>query len=117
MVTDSPGEGNCTSMATHRAGGLVIGVSAGGVPNAAARIRDAASVRFDARYAAAVDALRILRGRLAGSGDSEAWTLAVRDLLGADFCGLVESGEFSGRAARWASDERSVPHTGDIVWR
>jgi siroheme synthase-like protein len=117
IVTDSPGEGNCTSMATHRTGGLVIGVSAAGVPNAAARIRDAASVRFDARYAAAVDALRILRGQLAGSGDSEAWAFVARDLLGADFCSLVESGEFADRAARWVNDERGVPHRGDVAWR
>jgi siroheme synthase-like protein len=115
IVTDSPDEGNCTSIATHRAGGLVIGVSTGGVPAAAVRIRDAVAGRFDARYGAAVDVLSGLRRHLVGSSDPNAWAVANRDLAGADFCVLVESGGFAARAARWLAG--AVPHTGGAAWR
>ncbi|HUF25731.1 MAG TPA: bifunctional precorrin-2 dehydrogenase/sirohydrochlorin ferrochelatase [Gemmatimonadaceae bacterium] len=67
-VVDRPDEGNCITPATHRAGPLTIAVSAGGVPGAAVRIRDAIAERFDGRYAAAVGALAALRQRLLGGG-------------------------------------------------
>jgi precorrin-2 dehydrogenase/sirohydrochlorin ferrochelatase len=50
-VADLPDSGTFATMAAHRSGSLVVGVSAGGVPGAAARIRDAIAVRFDERYA------------------------------------------------------------------
>ena len=56
-VADAPADGSFTMMATHRSGDLVVGVSAGGVPGAAARIRDVIAGRFDERYARAVAAL------------------------------------------------------------
>ena len=47
-VADDPARGNCRTTATHRAGDLVIGITAGGVPSAAVRIRDSLAARFDA---------------------------------------------------------------------
>ena len=49
-ITDFPDEGNFHSMAIHRSGDVTIAVSSGGVPGAAARIRDAIAERFDERY-------------------------------------------------------------------
>jgi precorrin-2 dehydrogenase / sirohydrochlorin ferrochelatase len=100
-VVDAPEEGNCATVAVHRAGGLVIGVSAGGVPGAAARVRDALGQRFDARYGAAVATLGALRRRLLAAGQHQAWRDAAEDLAGAGFCGTVEAGTFAARAARW----------------
>ncbi|HEX6630586.1 MAG TPA: NAD(P)-dependent oxidoreductase, partial [Gemmatimonadaceae bacterium] len=40
-VADAPGEGTFSAAAVHRAGELVVAVGAGGVPTAAARVRDA----------------------------------------------------------------------------
>ena len=54
-VASDGGAGNFTSMAIHRSGQLTVGVSAGGVPAAAARIRDEISQRFDGRYAKLID--------------------------------------------------------------
>ncbi|HMI47487.1 MAG TPA: NAD(P)-dependent oxidoreductase, partial [Gemmatimonadaceae bacterium] len=45
-ITDHPDEGNFHSMAVHRSGDVTIAVTAGGVPGAAARIRDAIAERF-----------------------------------------------------------------------
>jgi siroheme synthase-like protein len=57
-ITDFPDEGNFHTMALHRSGDVTIAVTAGGVPGAAARIRDAIAERFDARYGRGVSALR-----------------------------------------------------------
>jgi precorrin-2 dehydrogenase/sirohydrochlorin ferrochelatase len=100
-VVDAPGDGNCATVAVQRADGLVIGVSAGGVPAAAARVRDALAQRFDGRYGAAVATLGALRRRLLAAGQYQAWRDAAEDLVGADFCGTVEEGSFAARAARW----------------
>ena len=62
-VADDPARGNCRTTATHRAGDLVIGITAGGVPSAAVRIRDSLASRFDDRYAEAVATLATLRRR------------------------------------------------------
>ena len=102
-VVDAPEEGNCATVAVHRASGLVVGVSAGGVPAAAARVRDALAQRFDARYGAAVATLGALRRRLLAAGQQQAWRDAAEDLAGADFCGTVEAGTFAARAARWST--------------
>jgi siroheme synthase-like protein len=95
-VVDAPDEGNCVTVAAHRAGPLVVGVSAGGVPRAAARVRDAVAERFDERYAIALAAL----DRRAG-GDARAWSDAEHELVGPDFCATVESGAFADRVTRW----------------
>jgi siroheme synthase-like protein len=99
-VTDHPDEGNFHTMATHRSGDVVIAVSSGGVPGAAARIRDAIAERFDGRYERAVSALRILRSRMLASGNPE-WRDAAPNLIGDDFCSSVEDGTFADRMDTW----------------
>lgn len=100
-VVNDPDAGNCVTVAMHRAGDLVIGVSAGGVPSAAARIRDCLASRFDARYATAVDALARLRRTLLARGDREAWQRAADTLVPEHFCEAVEQGTFTDEVARW----------------
>ena len=100
-VADDPARGNCRTTATHRAGDLVIGISAGGVPNAAARIRDSLAARFDDRYGHAVAALATLRRRLVDAGDSDAWHRAADALIGDDFCSRVEKGSLESEAEQW----------------
>ena len=56
-VASDGSAGNFTSMAIHRAGQLTVGVSAGGVPAAAARIRDEIGELFDGRYAELIDTM------------------------------------------------------------
>jgi len=99
-ITDFPDEGNFHTMALHRSGDVTIAVSAGGVPGAAARIRDAIAERFDARYGRAVSALRGLRSRLIAGGD-ERWRDAAPKLLADDFCSSVEDGSFSEKVDSW----------------
>ena len=50
-------DGSFTSMAVHREGRLTIGVSAGGVPIAAASIRNEIAQHFDGRYAKMIEQL------------------------------------------------------------
>ncbi len=99
-VADRPAEGSFATMATHRAGALVIGVSAG-VPGAAATIRDALADRFDSRYARALADLSALRRLLLDRGDGDGWRTRSKELLDARFCDAVESGELSTRVAAW----------------
>ena len=99
-ITDFPDEGNFHTMALHRSGDVTIAVSAGGVPGAAARIRDAIAERFDARYGRAVSALRGLRSRLIAGGD-ERWRDAAPKLLADDFCSSVEDGSFTEKVDTW----------------
>jgi siroheme synthase-like protein len=99
-VCDYPDEGNFHTMALHRSGDVTIAVSAGGVPGAAARIRDAISERFDGRYERAISALRGLRSRLIARGDDH-WSDAAPKLLTDDFCSSVEDGSFSERIDSW----------------
>jgi len=99
-ITDFPDEGNFHTMALHRSGDVTIAVSAGGVPGAAARIRDAIAERFDARYGRAISALRGLRSRLIAGGD-ERWHNAAPKLLADDFCSSVEDGSFSQKVDSW----------------
>ncbi|MBA2683966.1 MAG: bifunctional precorrin-2 dehydrogenase/sirohydrochlorin ferrochelatase [Gemmatimonadaceae bacterium] len=100
-VADDPARGNCRTTATHRVGDLVIGISAGGVPNAAARIRDSLAERFDARYGAAVSALATLRRRLIDSGDVDGWHRAAAVLIDDSFCDRVENDLLVREAEQW----------------
>ncbi len=100
-VVDAPHEGNCTSPATHRDGDLLIAVSAGGVPSAAARIRDCIATRYARPYAAAVSELGALRSRFLAAGDRDGWRRAVDDLIDERFCETVERGELPERMAAW----------------
>ncbi len=99
-ITDLPDEGNFHTMALHRSGDVTIAVSAGGVPGAASRIRDAIAERFDGRYERAISALRGLRTRLIASG-GEGWRDAAPKLIADDFCSTVEDGSFSERIESW----------------
>lgn len=102
-VVDDPAAGTCVTPAVHRAEGLVIAVSAGGVPSAASRVRNALAERFDHRYAAAVQRLSALRRALLRGGDAgrARWSNAQQALAGEDFCESVENGSFERRAAEW----------------
>ena len=100
-VADAPDTGSFATMATHRAGGLVVGVSAGGVPGAAARVRDAIADRFDARYATALAGLAALRRSLLERGASAEWREIAAQAFDADFCDAVESGALDARVAAW----------------
>ena len=100
-VADSPAEGSFVGMATHRSGELVIAVSAGGVPRAAARIRDAVAERFDHRYATAISALRTLRRRLLDAGGVATWERAMDRLINDEFCTRVEAGMLVEEADAW----------------
>jgi siroheme synthase-like protein len=99
-ITDFPDEGNFHTMALHRSGDVTIAVTAGGVPGAASRIRDAIAERFDGRYERAISALRGLRSRLIARG-GEGWRDAAPKLLDDDFCSAVEDGSFSERVDSW----------------
>lgn len=99
-ITDYPDEGNFHTMALHRSGDITIAVSSGGVPGAAARIRDAIAERFDARYERAVSALRGLRTRLTASGD-QGWRAVAPKLIDEEFCSSVEDGSFADKVDSW----------------
>jgi siroheme synthase-like protein len=100
-VADDPARGNCRTTATHRAGDLVIGISAGGVPSAAVRIRDSLAARFDDRYGSAVARLASLRRRLIDEGAAEAWNRAAESLIDDRFCERVERGTIDDEVAQW----------------
>ena len=100
-VVDAPELGNCVTPAVHRSGELVVAVSAGGVPRAAARIRDSIGQMLDARYADAVRELATLRRALLEGGERDRWHQAAAALLAPDFCEQVESGRFAARIAEW----------------
>jgi siroheme synthase-like protein len=99
-IADFPDEGNFHTMALHRSGDVTIAVSAGGVPGAASRIRDAIAQRFDGRYERAVTALRGIRSRMLAT-DSDTWRIAAPSLIGEDFCDSVENGSFETRIEDW----------------
>ena len=100
-VVDAPAAGNCVTPAVHRAGDVVVAVTAGGVPAAASRIRDAIARVIDSRYADAVGQLSTLRRTLLDGGHRDHWSAASAALVGDDFCDRVESGRFNERAAEW----------------
>jgi siroheme synthase-like protein len=100
-VVDAPEEGSFATMAVHRAGALVVGVSAGGVPGAAARVRDALGRRFDQRYAGALAGLATLRRALLDRGASSEWRALAADVIDDEFCETVESDRLDARVAAW----------------
>jgi precorrin-2 dehydrogenase/sirohydrochlorin ferrochelatase len=100
-VADAPDDGSFTMMATHRSGTLVVGVSAGGVPAAAARIRDVIARRFDERYARALDTLVDVRRTALASGEGARWRTFSRAVLGRAFCRDVEAGTLMERVGSW----------------
>jgi precorrin-2 dehydrogenase / sirohydrochlorin ferrochelatase len=113
-VADAPEEGQYVTVATSRADPLVIGVSTGGIPRAATRIRDVISARFDARYRSALSRLVALRQRLLTRGDADGWRAAESALIDDQFCAQVEDGTFGARCAAWESGSRTDPL--DVAW-
>jgi len=99
-VADVAGEGSFATMATHRADGLVVGVTAG-VPAAASRIRDAIAARFDGRYATALAEVAMLRDRLLAGGDARRWRAASASVMARGFCDAVEGGRLEERLRPW----------------
>lgn len=100
-VADAPDDGSFSMMATHRTGELVVGVSAGGVPGAAARIRDVIARRFDDRYARALETLAAMRAASLERQENERWRALARGILGRGFCRAVEEGTFEERVSSW----------------
>ncbi len=100
-VVNSPELGSFVTPAVHRAGDVVVAVSAGRVPTAAARIRDSIAESIDDRYADAVRELATLRRTLLAAGKRDRWAEASAALVGDDFRERVESGEFPARVAAW----------------
>lgn len=100
-AADQSEEGNFAVMAAHHRGPLTVGVSAGGVPAAAQRIRDAIAARFDARYGDALTDLKALRKRLIASGAAHLWRERSPELINEEFCDTVERGALSERIAEW----------------
>ena len=100
-AADHSTDGNFAMMATHHRGPLTIGVSAGGVPAAAIRIRDAIAERFDARYGDALADLGALRRQAIARGDADVWRARSAELIDREFCDAVERGELPQRIAQW----------------
>jgi siroheme synthase-like protein len=100
-VVTAPSDGNCITPAVYRSGEVVVAVSAGGVPDAAVRIRDAIGQRLDQRYADAVQSLAALRRELIDGGGRDRWSAAAAALIGDDFCDRVDSGQFAEAIREW----------------
>ena len=100
-VVDAPEEGSFATMATHRSGALVVGVSAGGVPGAAARVRDEVAERFGDRYALALADLAALRRSLLDRGQGAQWRALATAVIDDGFCAAVESGTLEARMGAW----------------
>lgn len=100
-VADAPDDGTFTMMAVHRSGSLVVGVSAGGVPGAAARIRDAIARRFDGRYARALDRLATVRRTWLDRGEGARWRDFSRGVVGGEFCRTVEEDAIDEKVTSW----------------
>jgi len=100
-VVSAPDQGNCITPAVHRSGDIVVAVTTGRVPTAAARIRDRLARLLDGRYAAAIRELAALRSTLLNRGDRDRWSSAASVLTGEDFCDRVEAGTFDESLAAW----------------
>ena len=100
-VADEPHDGTFTMMAVHRSGALVVGVSAGGVPGAAARIRDAIAQRFDGRYARALERLAGVRRSWLGRGEGARWRALSRGVVDGEFCRTVEENTLDAKVTSW----------------
>ena len=100
-AADQSDDGNFAMMSAHRRGSLTIGVSAGGVPAAATKIRDAIAERFDARYGDALSDLAALRRKLINAGEARVWRERAGELIDEEFCDSVECGSLAERIASW----------------
>ncbi|MBA3670560.1 MAG: hypothetical protein H0W68_00875 [Gemmatimonadaceae bacterium] len=88
-------------LAAHRAGPLVVGVGAGGLPAAATRVRDAIAARFDARYGEVLGLLGTARRELIARGARDEWRARSDELFDDRFCEAVEDGSLLRRVTAW----------------
>lgn len=100
-VADVPEGGTFVTPAVHRAGDVVVAVTAGGVPAVAARIRDAVGASLGEDYARAVAQLATLRRALIDRGDRERWREASAAIVADDFNEAVASGAITARIDAW----------------
>lgn len=100
-AADAPEQGDFVTPAVHRAGEVVVAVVAGGVPTAAARIRDTIGESIDDRYAKAVETLSRMRRALLDRGERDAWRTASAAVLDEKFCARVEAGTFGEELDAW----------------
>jgi siroheme synthase-like protein len=100
-VASGAAEGNFFTPAVHKLGSAVIAVFAGGVPAAAARIRDHIAGLLDPRLADALGRLARMRKEELGGNEPGRWLDASRELLAEDFVASVGNGEFERRLQRW----------------
>jgi len=100
-VADAPERSDFVTPAVHRVGEVVVAVVAGGVPSAAARIRDAIASSIDERYGRAVDELSVLRRTLLDRGERDAWRAASAKAIDAGFCARVEAGTLGEELDAW----------------
>lgn len=100
-VADASAPGTLVPMVVHRSGPLVIAVSAGGVPAAAVRIRDALARRFDGRYARALQRLCAERREHLDAGGRALWRRRSAAVVDERFCERVERGEFENEGDAW----------------
>jgi siroheme synthase-like protein len=100
-VANDPASGTFDFLATYRTGTITIGVSAGGVPMAAQRIRDSIAKRVDSRYANAVSECAEVRKRTLAAAGADAWRDIAGELIGDEFCESIEAGTFAVKVAKW----------------
>lgn len=100
-LAGDPESSDFLTPAVHRTGPLVVAVSAGGVPGAAARLRDMIAERFGDSYGEAVRGLGELRRSLLDAGRRDRWKDASRSLLGSGFGASVEDGSLSREVDSW----------------
>ena len=100
-VASAAEQGTFATPSIHRAGDVVVAVTAGGVPAAATRIRDRIAQTIDDRYADAVREIGAIRRSLLDSEARERWHRASATLVGDDFCESVESGAVAARLDEW----------------
>jgi siroheme synthase-like protein len=93
--------GDFVTPAVHRSGDTLIAVFAGGVPAAAARIRDHVGAILDPHVSAAIERLARMRSDKLARGEAAQWREASRELVAEDFLASVGNGEFERRVQRW----------------
>lgn len=93
-IADDPEAGSFHSMSVHRSGPLTIGVSAGGVPAAAIRIRDRIAGLLGGGYPDAIGRLMAIRRDLISQDDRDGWRRISKQVIDERFCETVESGDF-----------------------
>jgi precorrin-2 dehydrogenase/sirohydrochlorin ferrochelatase len=95
--------GDFSTPAVHRDGQLVVAVFAGGLPAAAARVRDAVARGLHPQLSKALASLSVMRRELLSRNERETWNRASDEMLGDDFPESVANGRLEERLNRWPS--------------